>query len=577
MQIYRRLLRYLRPYFFPPFVVAVLCMLLYSATEGALPFLIERVVDDIFTEKKLEALRILPVALVLLFLLRGVVGFGHRYLIEYVGQRIVEDLRNELNRRIQSFPLSFFHRHPTGTILSRMTSDVILVRNALTETAASLMRDSTSLVVLVCVAFLKDWFLALLAFLVFPVALLPIIELSRKVRRLSRKSQAYLGQLTALLQETIQGSRVVKAFGMEEYEAHRFAQENRRLFRLYMRAGRARAFVQPMVEVVAAAGLGAVVWYGGRGVIAGERTQGAFMAFLTALFLLYKPFKRLTATNNTLQQGAAGAERLFELLDAKAEVQEQPGALELKKVRQGIRFHQVGFRYEKEWVLRGVNLEIRAGEVVALVGPSGSGKSTLADLIPRFYDVEEGGITIDGVDIRHYTLKSLRSQIALVTQFTFLFNDTVRNNIAYGDPTQPMERIIEAAKAAHAHEFILSLPQGYDTVVGELGVKLSGGQRQRLAIARALLKNAPILILDEATSSLDNESERLVQDAMEHLMQGRTVLVIAHRLSTVSRADRIVVLSQGRVIEMGRHEELLAQNTEYRRLYELQFADVPLH
>lgn len=577
MKVYRRLLRYLRPYFFPTFITAVVCMLLFSATSGVLPFLVERVFDDIFAEKKLDALRVLPLALVALFFLRGVVGFGHQYLIEYAGQKIVEDLRNELNRHIQFLPLSFFHRHATGTILSRMTNDVTLVRNALTEAVASLMRDSTSLVFLVGVAFVKDWFLSLIAFIVFPAALLPLIRLSKQVRRLSRKGQVSLGQLTALLQETIQGNRVVKAFGMEEYEQRRFAEENRRLFRLYMKAGRARAFAPPMVEMVAAFGIGAVVWYGGHGVIAGDRTQGAFFAFLTALFLLYEPFKRLTRTNNTVQQGVAAAERVFELLDTEAETREQPGARELQGVRQGIHFHHVSFRYENEWVLKDINFEIHAGEVVALVGPSGGGKSTLADLIPRFYDVVEGRITIDGVGIRDLTVKSLRAQIALVTQFTFLFNDTVKNNIAYGDPAQPMEVVVAAARAAHAHDFIISLPQGYDTVIGELGVKLSGGQRQRLAIARALLKNAPVLILDEATSALDNESERLVQEAVERLMEGRTVLVIAHRLSTIRRADRIVVLSQGEIVEAGRHEELLARNAEYRKLYDLQFHDLPVH
>lgn len=552
-------------------------MLLFSATNGILPLLIERVFDDIFAEKKLDALRVLPLALMALFFFRGVAGFGHHYLIEYVGQRIIEDLRNQLNRRIQFLPLAFFHRHPTGTILSRVANDVTLVRHALTEAVASLMRDSTSLVVLVGVAFVKDWFLSVIAFIVFPAALLPLIRISRQVRHLSRQGQVSLGQLTTLLQETIQGTRVVKAFGMEEYEQRRFAAENHRLFRLYMKVGRARAFAPPMVEMVAAFGIGAVVWYGGHGVIAGDRTQGAFMAFLTALFLLYEPFKRLTRTNNSVQQGVAAAERIFELLDTESEIQEQPDARELREIRQGIRFHQVSFRYENGWVLKDINFEVSAGEVVALVGPSGGGKSTLADLIPRFYDVVEGQITIDGVDIRNFTLKSLRAQIAFVTQFTFLFNDTVKSNIAYGDSARPMEAIVAAARAAHAHDFIMSLPQEYDTVVGELGVKLSGGQRQRLAIARALLKNVPVLILDEATSALDNESERLVQAAIERLMEGRTVLVIAHRLSTIRQADRIVVLSQGEIIEAGKHEDLLARNTEYRKLYDLQFSDLLVH
>jgi len=576
MSIYRRLFPFLRPYLFPRFATALLCMLLFSATNGVLPFLVEHVFDDIFAQKNAQALRTLPLLIISTFLLRGLFNFGHAYLIEYVGQRIVADLRNALNAHLQSLSLSYFHWTPTGTILSRVTNDTTLVREALTQSSASMMRDATTLAALVVVAFLKDWFLATLAFIVFPITILPLTQLYKKVRSSSKRGQGSLGRLTALLQETIQGNRVVKAFNMEGYERERFATENQRLFRHSLKAGWLRAFVPPMVELVAACGIAAVVWYGGSSVISGERTQGAFVAFLTAMLLLYEPFKHLTRTNAAIQSGLAAAERLFELLDQRSEVEERPNARVLTGIRQGIRFTKVAFRYQYEWVLRHINLEIRAGEVVALVGPSGGGKSTLADLIPRFYDVNEGQVTIDGVDIRDLTLQSLRAQMAVVTQFTFLFNDTVRNNIAYGAPARPLEEVIAAAKAAHAHDFIVALPQGYDTEVGELGVRLSGGQRQRLAIARALLKNAPILILDEATSSLDNESERLVQAAIEQLMAGRTVLVIAHRLSTIQRADRIVVLVDGEITEEGCHEELLALNAQYRRLYDLQFHDALL-
>jgi subfamily B ATP-binding cassette protein MsbA len=433
------------------------------------------------------------------------------------------------------------------------------------------MKDSTSLLLLIIVAFIKDWFLAPLAFIVFPVTILPLTWMYKKVRRASRRGQGSLGSLTALLQEAIQGNRIVKAFGAEAYESRRFASENKRLFSHSLRAGRVRAFVPPMVELVAAAGIAAVVWYGGYSVIAGERTQGEFIAFLTALLLLYEPFKHLTRTSAAIQTGLAAAERLFELLDERSEVEDRPGARLLSGVRQSIRFDNVHFRYRQEWVLQGISLEIRTGEVVALVGPSGGGKSTLADLIPRFYDVQKGRITIDGTDIREVTLASLRSQLSIVSQSTFLFNDTVRNNIAYGMADIPDEEVIAAAQAAYAHNFIMDLPRGYDTIIGELGSTLSGGQRQRLAIARALLKNAPILILDEATSSLDNESERQVQAAIERLMVGRTVLVIAHRLSTVHKADRIAVLVNGQIVEQGRHEQLIVRNSQYRKLYELQF------
>jgi subfamily B ATP-binding cassette protein MsbA len=551
-------------------------MLAFSATNGALPFLVQHVFDDIFAQKNARALQLLPLLILTTFLFRGLANFGHTFLMEYVGLRIVTDLRNALNTHLQSLSLAFFHRTPTGTILSRVTNDTTLVREALTQSSASILCDATTLLALIIVAFLKDWFLASLAFIVFPITIFPLTQLYKKMRSSSKRGQISLGQLTALLQETIQGNRVVKAFGMEAYERERFAKENQRLFQHSLKAGRLRSFVPPMVELVAAFGVAAVVWYGGSSVISGERTQGAFVAFLTAMLLLYEPFKHLTRTNAALQNGLAAAERLFEVLDQRSEIEERPQAQTLTGIRQKIRFTDVSFRYQQEWVLRSIDLEIRAGEVVALVGPSGGGKSTLADLIPRFYDVTTGQIAIDGIDVRDLTLRSLRAQIAVVTQFTFLFNDTVRNNIAYGAPSRPLEEVIAAARAAHAHEFIRALPQGYDTEVGELGVRLSGGQRQRLAIARALLKDAPILILDEATSSLDNESERFVQAAVEELMVGRTVLVIAHRLSTIQQADRILVVVDGQIVEEGCHDELLAHNAQYRKLYDLQFHTLSL-
>jgi subfamily B ATP-binding cassette protein MsbA len=572
--LYRRLLVYLRPYWWPHFACAIVCMVLFSATNGAMPFLIRHIFDDVFTNKNLFALKVLPFVIVGVFLVRGVVGFGSTYLTEYVGQRIVADLRAALNDHIQHLSLSFFNRTPTGTIVSRITNDVALVRTALTDAVASLLKDASSLIILVVVAFYQDWFLSLIAFVAFPASVLPIIRLSKRLRSFAKKGQVSMGNMTVLLQETIQGNRVVKAFGMEAYEKQRFAEENDRLFRVFMKGTAIRAFTNPMMEVLAAFGIAGVVWYGGYSVIVGGRTQGAFLAFLTALFLLYDPFKGLAKTNTTIQQAMGAAERVMELLDTATDVADRPGARHLDGVRQGVRFEDVSFRYDEEWVLRRIDLEIRRGEVVALVGMSGGGKSTLADLILRFYDVPEGRITVDGVDVRDYTLASLRAQMAIVTQHTFLFNDTVRNNIAYGDIAKDMDAITAAAKAANAHGFIMELPEGYDTVIGELGVKLSGGQRQRLAIARALLKDAPILVLDEATSALDNESERLVQGALDRLMENRTTMVIAHRLSTIRRADRIVVIVRGRILEQGTHEELLALNAEYRKLYDLQFQDV---
>ena len=572
--LYRRLLAYLRTYWWPHFTLAILCMLQFSATNGAMPFLIRHIFDDVFTGKNLFALKILPFAIVGVFLLRGVVGFGSTYLTEYVGQRIVADLRNALNEHIQHMSLSFFNRTPTGTIVSRVTNDVALVRTALTDAVAAVLKDASSLVILVMVAFYQDWFLSLIAFVVFPASVLPMIRLSKRLRSFAKKGQVSMGNMTMLLQETIQGNRVVKAFGMEAYEKQRFGEENDRLFRLFMKGTAIRAFTNPMMEVLAAFGIAGVVWYGGYSVIVGGRTQGAFLAFLTALFLLYDPFKGLAKSNSAIQQAMGAAERVMELLDTATDVTDRPGARRLDGIRHGVHFEDVSFRYDGDWVLRHIDLEIHRGEVIALVGMSGGVKSTLADLILRFYDVAEGRLTIDGADIRDYTLASLRAQMAIVTQHTFLFNDTVRNNIAYGDIDQDMAAITAAAGAANAHDFIMELPQGYDTVIGELGVKLSGGQRQRLAIARALLKNAPILVLDEATSALDNESERSVQSALDTLMQNRTTLVIAHRLSTIRRADRIVVIVRGRIVEQGTHDELIALNAEYRKLYDLQFQDV---
>jgi ATP-binding cassette, subfamily B, bacterial MsbA len=575
VKLYRRLLGYLRPYVWPRFTLAVVCMVFYSSTNGVMPYLVRSVFDDVFLQKKEWALRVLPVAIVTVFLFRAVMSFNQSYLMEWIGQHVIADIRSQLNAHFQHLSLSFYNRTPTGTLLSRMTNDVELMRSALTDAVASVMKDLTSLLVLLAVAFFMDWTLALIAFVAFPITVLPILRLSRRLRRVTRKGQVTLGNLATLLQETIQGNRVVKAFGMEDYEIRRFDAESERLVGLYMRAARIKAFTTPMMEVLASFGIAGVVWYGGSSVMAGGRTPGSFMAFLTAMLLLYDPFKGLTKTNNVVQQGLAGASRIFEMLDQASDVVERPTATALQGFREGIRFEDVTFRYEAEPVLREVNLEIRRGEAVALVGRSGSGKSTLADLIPRFYDVTGGRITVDGRDVRDLTLASLRAEIAIVTQFTFLFNDTVRTNIAYGDVGTSLERIEAAARAANAHEFICELPQGYDTVIGELGVKLSGGQRQRLAIARALLKNVPILILDEATSALDNESERLVQEAIERLMAGRTTLVIAHRLSTIRNADRIAVLDRGRIIEEGTHAELLDRGGEYRRLYDMQFRDEP--
>jgi subfamily B ATP-binding cassette protein MsbA len=570
VKAYRRLLAYLRPHIWPRGVLAVGFMLAYSAVQGGLPFVVKYVFDHGF--KEASALPTAVVAVAAFGVLQGLLSFGSGYFSDWVGQRVITDLRNELTRHMQTLDLAFFNRQRAGQIVSRVTADVTLVRNAVTDAVKSLFQDTTTLIALCCVAVYTDWRLALMGLMLFPAAALPLRYFSTQLRITSRRQQEATGRLNALLHENVQGNRVVKVFAQEHFEAERLRHQDERIFQLFMRASLIRSL--PITEVLAGFVIAVIVWYGGHSVITGARSQGDFGAFVFTLILLYDPFKKLVRTNYTIQQGLAGAERVFSLLDMRSAITDRPGAIAIDGVRDGIEFHDVTFAYEPGTpVLRHIDLRIPVGRVVALVGMSGGGKSTLADLVPRLYDVSEGRITIDGVDVRDVKLASLRRQMAVVTQFTFLFNDTVRSNIAFGDPSRALDDVIAAARAANAHDFIAALPQGYETPIGDLGVRLSGGQRQRLSIARAILKNAPVLILDEATSALDTESEGLVQEALERLMANRTTLVVAHRLSTVRRADRIAVLVRGQILESGTHDELLARGTEYRKLYELQFHD----
>ncbi len=544
-----------------------------GATTGISAYLMKPVFDDVFLNKDGRALIWIAVAVIVLFFLKGAASYGQTVLMSVIGQRIITDMRNDLYRQIQRQPLSFFTKNPTGTLISRITNDVMLIQGAVSEAVTSVVKDTFSIIGLLFVVFYQDWKLAIIAMVVFPLTAYPISRFSRKMRQIATRTQVTMGTLTALLQETISGNRIVKAFGMEEHENKKFAVENERLFKLTMKSVSVRAVSSPLMEFFGGFGIAAVIFYGGTQVIRGTSTPGTFISFITALLMLYEPIKRLTNVNNTIQQGIAGAERVFEVIDIIPEIQNKEGAVTLPKISQEIALRNVSFRYEEDYVLRDINLSIRTGEVVAFVGMSGGGKTTLVNLIPRFYDVTEGAIEIDGLDIRDVTMESLRAQIGIVTQQTILFNDTVKNNIAYGDVTKGEAAIIAAAKAANAHDFIMKLPEGYDTVIGESGVKLSGGQRQRLSIARALLKDAPILILDEATSALDTEAEIEVQEALDKLMKSRTTLVIAHRLSTIRNADRIVALVDGRIVEVGTHEALLARQGEYYKLYNLQFKD----
>ncbi|MCX8118808.1 MAG: lipid A export permease/ATP-binding protein MsbA [Desulfobacterota bacterium] len=597
MVLYGRLLRLVKPYWVK-LGLAMLFMTIVSLLTASQAFLVKPAMDGVFFKKEglsqtvppaiqdlirqlglgdlllrkdREMLYLLPIAIVLLFLLKGIFDYGQAYLMNYVGLRVVADIRQRLYDHLQTLSLSFFTRTPTGLLISRITNDVNLVQASVSNAITALIKDAVTIVGLTAVVFHRDWKLGLVALAIFPVALVPIKEFGKRLRKFSRKGLQRMGSLTAFLHETITGHRIVKAFNMEEYEKRRFKEENERYFRLFMKRIKIRALSHPLMEVLGGIGIAIILWVGGYRVVQGEVTPGTFFSFMTALLMLYAPVRNLNKVNLEVQEGIAAAGRIFELLDTEAEIKEAEDAIVLPPFSKRIEFKEVSFKYDTVPVLRSINLTVAAGEIVAIVGLSGAGKTTLVNLLPRFYDVNGGQILIDGIDIRKVTLRSLREQIGLVTQQTILFNDTVRNNIAYGSLGRSDQEIVEAAKAANAHEFIQRLPQGYDTVIGEGGVKLSGGERQRISIARALLKNAPILILDEATSSLDSESEAEVQKAMDVLMKGRTAFVIAHRLSTIRNANRIVVLSHGRIVEQGTHEELIRVGGEYRRLYELQF------
>ena len=595
MSLYRRVLELVKPYW-PKLALAMLCMVFYSVLTAAQAFLVKPVLDGVFLKKEgippfiqnmivqlhldgfflkkdLEMLRLLPFVIILLFLLKGIFNYGQSYLMNFVGLRIIADLREKLYNHLQTLSLSFFTKMPTGILISRITNDVNLVQGSVSSTITGLLKDAFTIIFLVGVVFYRDWKLAIIAFIIFPLAIIPIKEFGKRMRKFARKGQQRIGLLTTLLHETITGNRIVKAFNMEDYENRRFAEENERLFKTFLKRVRVRALSMPLMELLGGIAAAIIIWVGGYSVVRGELTPGTFFSFLAALFMLYAPIRDLSKVNLEIQEGLAGATRVFELLDTTTEIKEIEGAISLPPISKKIGFQKVDFKYDEEIVLKDISFEVNVGEVIALVGMSGAGKTSLVNLLPRFYDVEKGQILIDDHDIRKVTLKSIRDQIGLVTQQTILFNDTVRNNIAYGSPKCSEREIMEAAQAANAHEFIQRLPQAYDTIIGEQGVKLSGGERQRLSIARALLKNAPILILDEATSSLDSDSETEVQKALERLMKGRTVFVIAHRLSTIRNAHRIIVLSGGQIVEEGTHEELMTANGEYRRLYDLQFKD----
>ena len=555
-------------------LLAVIFMLVAAAATSYTAYLMKPVVDDVFDQKNEARLWIVAFTVLATFLVKGIANYLQAMLMHFVGLRILSDMQNRLFNHLSRMDLAFFHRHATGTLISRFTTDIHQMKVAVSNGLTSLGKDLMSLVGLVYVMFLQDPELALATFFVFPIAVYPIVRIGKRMRKVTANTQQEIGLFLTILNQTFQGIRMIKAYGMERYEASRIADNVEAIRVLNMKAARIQTMARPVMEFLGGVAVFVVIIYGGLRVIEGTTTTGTFFSFITALLMAYDPMKRLAGLNASIQTGLAGADRLYWLLDQEPTIRDKPDAHDIDRVSGEIAFERVSFSYSPDKsALTDIFLNVPAGKKAALVGPSGAGKSTILNLIPRFYDVDTGTIRVDGQDVRDVTTTSLFQNIALVSQEITLFDDTVAANIGYGRANATREQIEAAARHAAAHDFIKELPNGYDTIVGEQGVKLSGGQRQRLAIARAMIKDAPVLLLDEATSALDTESERQVQAALDTLMEGRTSVVIAHRLSTITHADIIFVVDHGRIVEEGNHAELMARGGTYKTLHDMQFND----
>ncbi len=570
--IYFRLVRYAMPYKWL-LVISVLASLVVSGSDVVIAYLTKPFVDRLVKEGDQLLMQLLPVGVILLYVIKGGARYVQEYFIKNAGQLAIQDIRNDAFEHTIGLSMRYFSKQHTGTLMSRILNDIGVVQAAISDNIITLLREGLTMAGLIVYAFITDWKMAMVTFVVIPAAIGPAASIGRKIKKYSRRSQMAMGTLSSRLQQSFSGIKVVKAFGCEAEEARKFKEENWSLYLLFRKSFRYSAATSPLMEILTSFGVAAALWYGFSRVISGEITQGELFSIMVAAVMMYGPLKKLIKVNNGIQKALGAAERIFELLDTSSEIQDREGAIELDRVAGRVVFERVHFAYDEDPVLVDFSVEAQPGQVIALVGASGAGKSTFIGLLNRFYEPQSGKILIDDQDINFVTQASLHANLALVDQETFLFNETVANNIRYARPSATDDEVREAARLAFADDFIMAMPDNYQTIIGDRGVRLSGGQRQRICIARAILKDAPILLLDEATSALDTESEAMVQNALMNLMKNRTTFVIAHRLSTIMHADRILVLENGRIVESGNHQQLLAAEGPYKRLYDVQFRD----